>query len=136
MNGKLFISKYEEQIYFLLRVIIGFLFIWHGVQKLYTFPQAGITMPLYITLIAGPVELIGGFLVVIGFWSRWAAFICSGEMAFAYWIAYGTNLSLPSMDGGELAMIYCFVFLFISARGSGKFSIDNLLEKKRRLAKR
>ena len=136
MNGKLFISKYEEQIYFLLRIIIGFLFLWHGAQKLYTFPQAGITMPLYITLIAGPIELIGGFLVIIGLWSRWAAFICSGEMAFAYWIAYGTHLSLPFMNGGELAMIYCFVFLFISARGSGKFSIDNLLEKKRKLVKR
>ena len=130
------ISKYEEQIYFLLRIIIGILFLWHGVQKLYTFPQAGITMPLYIALVAGPIELIGGFLVVIGLWSRWAAFICSGEMAFAYWIAFGTHLSLPFMNGGELAMIYCFVFLYISARGSGKFSIDHLLEKKRKLAKR
>jgi putative oxidoreductase len=88
-------------------------------------------IPSYIVFIAGPIEFFGGFLVMIGLWTHWAAFICSGEMAFAYWIAHGTHLLLPLLNGGELAIIYCFLFLFISAKGSGIFSVDHLLEKRR-----
>lgn len=127
MNTKLFVSKYEEQIYAVLRTIIGFLFLWHGSQKLFEYPQAGILIP-YVMLIAGPIEFFGGFLVMVGLWTRWAAFICSGEMAYAYWSVHGTHSVLPLLNGGELALIYCFVFLFISARGSGMFSAEYLLK--------
>lgn len=130
MKTRMFISKYEMQLYTVLRIVTGFLFLWHGSQKLFSLPPLKYVMPAYVMYIGGPVEFFGGLLVMIGLWSRWAAFLCSGEMAVAYWIAHGTHAVLPLLNGGELAMIYCFLFLFISARGSGKFSVDHLLDKK------
>jgi putative oxidoreductase len=129
MSTRLFLSRYEEVVYVILRVVVGFLFFWHGSQKLFAFPQAGIVIP-YVVFIAGPIEFLGGLFVMTGFLTRWAAFICSGEMAVAYWSVHGTKMVLPLLNGGELAMVYCFLFLFISARGSGNFSIDYLLQKR------
>jgi len=131
MKTTMFISKYETQIYAILRIVAGFLFLWHGSQKLFGYPPAGHEIPLFIVLIAGSIEFFGGLLVMTGLWTRWAAFICSGEMAYAYWTVHGTHALLPFVNFGELAMIYCFLFLFISARGSGVFSVDHLLEKSR-----
>jgi putative oxidoreductase len=132
MNTKMFISKYEMQVYSILRLVVGFLFLWHGSQKLFVFPPAGQMIPPHIVFIAGPIEFIGGLLVMVGLWSHWAAFICSGEMAYAYWTVHSTHAILPLQNGGELAIIYCFLFLFISARGSGLFSIDHFMEKRRK----
>jgi len=129
MKTMMFISKYETQIYAILRIVAGFLFLWHGSQKLFGYPPAGHEIPLFIVLIAGPIEFFGGLLVMTGLWTRWAAFICSGEMAYAYWTAHATHAVLPLVNFGEMAVIYCFLFLFISARGSGVFSIDHILEK-------
>ena len=131
MNSTMFISKYETQIYAIFRLIAGFLFLWHGSQKLFGFPPAGHEIPSYIILIAGPIEFFGGLLIMIGLWTHWVAFICSGEMAFAYWSVHGTHAILPVINGGELAIIYCFLFLFIASRGSGVFSVDHFLEKRR-----
>ncbi|MGB8357733.1 MAG: DoxX family protein [Bacteroidales bacterium] len=131
MKAKMFLSRYESQVYAALRLIAGFLFLWHGSQKLFDFPHAAYAIPSYIVFIAGPIEFFGGIMVMIGLWTRWAAFICSGEMAYAYWTAHASHSLLPLLNGGELAIIYCFLFLFISARGAGKFSVDYLLEKKR-----
>src|SRR5450759_1538660 len=131
MKTTMFISKYETQIYAILRDVAGFLFLWHGSQKLFGYPPAGHEMPAYIMFIAGPIEFFGGLLVMTGLCTRWAAFICSGEMAFAYWSVHGTHALLPFVNFGELAVIYCFLFLFNSARGSGVFSIDHILEKSR-----
>ena len=125
-------SRYEIQVYSILRFVIGFLFLWHGSQKLIALPQAGIVIPHYIVFVAGPIEFFGGLLVMVGFLTRWVAFICSGEMAFAYWIAHGTNVVLPFLNGGELAIVYCFLFLFISTRGSGVLSVDHFLEKRKK----
>jgi putative oxidoreductase len=130
MSTKMFISKYESQIYSVLRIIAGFLFLWHGSQKLFAFTPAGHVIPPYIVFIAGPIEFFGGLLVMIGLWTRWAAFICSGEMAYAYWTVHSTHILLPLLNGGELAIIYCFLFLFISARGSGVNSVDQFREKR------
>jgi len=127
----MFMSKYETQIYAILRIVAGFLFLWHGSQKLFDIPSAGNEIPLYIVWIAGPIELIGGFLIMIGLWTRWVAFIACGEMAYAYWTVHATNAVLPIVNHGETAILYCFIFLFISARGSGIFSIDNYIEKKK-----
>jgi len=102
MNSTMFISKYETQIYVIFRIIAGFHFLWHGSQKLFGFPPAGHEIPGYIMFIAGPVEFFGGLLIMIGLWTNWAAFICSGEMAFAYWSTHGTHTILPFMNGGEL----------------------------------
>ena len=126
----MFISKYEPQLYVVLRIIAGFLFLWHGSQKLFSFPPAGVEIPAYIVFIAGPVEFFGGLFIMCGFLTRWAALICTGEMAYAYWSVHGTGALLPFLNHGEMAVLYCFLFLYISARGSGTFSIDNLLEKR------
>jgi putative oxidoreductase len=129
MKTKFFMAKYEEQIYAMLRIVLGFLFLWHGTQKLLDYPPLppGVKMPLYIIAIGGPIELFGGLFILTGFLTRWTAFICSGEMAFAYWIGHGTHAVLPLVNHGELAMIYCFLFFFVSAKGSGIFSIDHWL---------
>ena len=132
MNVKMFFSKYEAPVYTILRLVAGFLFLWHGSQKLFAFPPAEQVIPPHIVFIAGPIEFFGGIFVMIGLWSRWAAFICSGEMAYAYWAVHSTHAILPLQNGGELAIIYCFLFLFISARGSGLFSIDHFMEKRRK----
>jgi len=126
----MFISKYETRIYAVLRLVAGFLFLWHGSQKLFGFPPAGHEMPTYIMFIAGPIEFFGGLLIMIGLFTPWVAFICSGQMAFAYWSVHGTHALLPAVNGGELAIIYCFLFLFIAARGSGVYSADHFLKKR------
>ena len=70
------------------------------------------------------MELVGGLLVMLGLFTRPGAFVCSGQMAVAYWMAHGTNTVLPIVNGGELAVLYCFTFLFISAKGAGQWSLD------------
>jgi putative oxidoreductase len=120
-----FMSAYTEQTYALMRIAIGFLFTSHGSQKIFGFPGSlpeGI--PVAIQYSAGSIELVGGALVMVGLMTRQAAFICSGTMAVAYWIAHGTQALFPIMNQGELAMAYCFAFLFISANGSGIWSVD------------
>jgi putative oxidoreductase len=120
-----FMSRYSSQGYALMRIVAGFLFLWHGVQKLFNFPTAmpeGV--PAYIIYVAGPIELICGILIMIGLLTRAAAFRASGQMAAAYWIAHGTVALLPIQNNGELAALYCFVFLFISTQGAGIWSVD------------
>lgn len=126
-------SKYEPQAYVILRIIAGFLFLWHGSQKLFDFPPSGHIIPPYIVFIAGPIEFLGGLLIMAGLWTRWAAFISCGEMAYAYWSGHGIHALLPILNHGELALIYCFLFLFITTRGPGLLSIDNWLEKRIRI---
>jgi len=114
----------EEQSYALLRIVSGVLFIWHGTQKLFNFP-ADFPYPLNpLMYSAGAIELVGGVLVMIGLLTRPAAFICSGTMAVAYWMAHGMNSLFPLINRGELAALFCFVFLFIAVRGAGIWSLD------------
>lgn len=122
---KPFLSSLNSHCYALMRIVTGFLFLCHGAQKLFGFPVAipG-QVPAFITYVAGPIELIGGMLVMIGLFTRWAAFISSGQMAFAYWIGHGTKALLPIVNNGELAALYCFVFLFIATQGGGIWSVD------------
>jgi putative oxidoreductase len=122
-----FMSKYSAGCYALMRMVAGFLFLWHGCQKLFGFP-AGMpaNVPAFIIYVGGPIELIGGILIMIGLFTHWAAFLCSGQMAFAYWIGHGTKALLPLQNNGELAALYCFVFLFIAAQGGGIWSVDAL----------
>ena len=120
-----FLRPYEAQTYALFRIVFGFLFLWHGSQKVLGFP-GGVPAeaPPFILWTAGPIELVGGILILIGLFTRWAAFICSGLMAAAYWMAHGTQALLPIQNHGELAVVYCFAFLFIAARGAGIWSVD------------
>jgi putative oxidoreductase len=121
-----FLSPYEPQLYALMRIVTGFLFLWHGLQKLVGFPpdERLANAPAFILFTAGPIELIGGILVMIGLFTRPAAFLCSGLMGFAYWLAHGLNALLPVVNQGEMAALYCFVFLYIAARGAGIWSAD------------
>ena len=123
-------SKYEPWIYSILRLVSGFLFLWHGSQKLFGIPHAGFKFQSYIVIIAGPIEFFGGLLIMTGLWTRYAAFISSGEMAYAFWSSHATHALLPLVNHGELAMLYCFLFLFISVRGSGLLSLDHYFELK------
>lgn len=125
----MFMQAYTNQTYALLRIFTGLTFLWHGAQKLFAFPipiPAAVAeqLPPFVVPIAGPIELIGGLLVVVGLFTRWAAFLCSGLMAAAYWMAHGTQTFFPLVNQGDLAIMYCFAFLFISAQGSGIWSVD------------
>ena len=114
----------EEQAYALLRIVTGFLFIWHGTQKLMNYP-AEFPYPLNpLMYTAGAIEMVGGVLVMIGLFTRPTAFICSGTMAAAYWMAHGMNNVFPIINRGELAALFCFAFLFIAVRGAGIWSLD------------
>ena len=115
----------EAEIYALLRIVTGFLFLWHGMQKLFGFPgEMPPGVPAFIIWVAGPLEFFGGILVMIGLATRQVGFVLSGLMAFAYWMGHGFKAPLPFQNGGELAVVYCFLFLFIGAHGSGIWSVD------------
>lgn len=118
-----FLDKYQKHAYALLRIMTGFLFITHGTQKLLGFPLE-FPWPLNpMMYAAGGIEIIGGALVMIGLFTRPAAFLCSGTMAVAYWMAHGTKAFWPIMNGGELSVLFCFAFLFIATRGTGIWGI-------------
>ena len=124
-----FMKNFEAQTYALMRIISGYLLLWHGTQKLFGFPPSEREATGYVLWIGGPIELIGGILLIIGLFTRPVAFICSGFSAAAYWIAHGSFASaesalLPITNGGDLAVMFCFVYLYISARGAGIWSVD------------
>lgn len=127
----MFMAAFGAQAYAAMRIVAGFLFLWHGAQKFLGFP-AEFPYPLNPMLtIAGAIELVGGALIMVGFMTRWVAFLCSGLMAAAYWLAHGSQMFsdgpikfFPLVNEGELAALYCFVFLFISAHGAGIWSVD------------
>jgi putative oxidoreductase len=122
-----FLAKWEPQLLSVLRIVAGLLFLEHGMSKLFHFPHVAMfdgPLPPLI-MVAGAIELIGGFLVTIGLFTRIAAFICSGEMAVAYWIGHVPRGGLfPAVNGGEGAILFCFVFLFLAAAGAGPWSLD------------
>ena len=115
----------------LLRVMAALLLLQHGMQKLLGFPPLppGRSAPEFLTLIwfAGIIELIGGVLLAIGLFSRATAFILSGELAFAYWLSHASRGFYSILNAGELAALYCFVFLYLAAAGPGTWSLDRLL---------
>jgi putative oxidoreductase len=122
-------STWAPRLLSVLRIIAGFLFLWHGTQKLFGFPpRPGATGPAApldaFMLFAGVLEFGGGLLILLGLFTRPVAFILSGMMAVAYWLVHGTNALLPLSNGGELAALYCFVFLYLCAAGAGPWSLD------------
>jgi putative oxidoreductase len=119
-----FMGRFKAESYALLRIVAGLLFLWHGSQKLLGFPKEAPDAPAFILYVAGPIELFGGTLVLLGLFTRWAALLCSGLMAAAYFMAHAPTHLFPLINGGELAALYCFVFLFISANGAGSWSLD------------
>lgn len=121
-----FLKPFEPQLYAVLRIVVGFLLLFHGLQKLINWPemQGFEEMPSWIRFIAGPVEFGGGLLVMLGLLTRPAAFLASGQMAAAYFIGHQGRGLLPIQNGGDLAVIYCFVFLYVAARGAGSWGVD------------
>jgi putative oxidoreductase len=118
------LGRYSAYIYALLRIVAGFLFSLHGVQKLFGALGGDAVELMSQRGLAGIIELVGGVLISIGLFTSPVAFIASGEMAVAYFQAHLPRGFWPIMNGGELAVLYCFVFLYFAAMGSGKLSVD------------
>ena len=120
-----FLGRYSSYIYSLLRIVAGFLFFQHGLPKLFGgFGSKGPAELMSQMGLAGIIEVFGGALISLGLFTSPVAFIASGEMAVAYFQAHLPRGFWPVMNGGELAALNCFVFLYLAARGSGKWSID------------
>ncbi|MEO9635997.1 MAG: DoxX family protein [Parasphingorhabdus sp.] len=119
-----FLDAYTEHSYALLRIVAGLGFMAHGVHKFFGFPIAFEYPMNAMTYGAGAIELVGGALIILGLFTRPAAFIASGMSAVGYWLVHGTGGLFPLANGGELLMLYCFIFLFIAARGAGIWSIE------------
>ena len=124
--NKLLASR-DSQAYALLRIVAGFLFIFHGSQKLFNFPLEFPYPMSPLMQAAGLIEVIGGTMIMLGLFSRPVAFLCSGTMAVAYWMAHGLRDIFPILNGGELSALYCFIFLFIACKGSGIWSVDQII---------
>ncbi|HET7317624.1 MAG TPA: DoxX family protein, partial [Nitrospirota bacterium] len=118
--------------YAVMRLMVGLLFACHGVQKVFGMLDGQSQVSNPVLLAAGIIEFVGGGLVAIGFWTSYAAFIASGEMAVAYFIAHAVKGFWPILNKGELAVLYCSVFLYIASRGSGALSVDAVAKKKNR----
>ncbi len=134
MNGfGILPARWAPYLLSIMRMVLAFLFLWHGSQKLFGYPPSDHPpVENWFTLIgfAGILEFFGGVLLLIGLLTRPVAFLLSGQMAVAYWMAHGPNGILPIQNGGEMAVLYCFVFLFIAAAGGGPWSLDATLHGK------
>lgn len=121
-----YLEKYSSYIYAILRMMAGLMFAMHGSQKLFGIPAGKSPVPLASLMgVGGVLELVCGVLIALGFFASYAAFIASGEMAVAYFMMHASHGFLPIVNQGELAVIYCFLFLYIAARGSGVWSLDS-----------
>jgi putative oxidoreductase len=123
------LSGYAPVLLSILRIVAALIFLEHGAQKLLGFPP-GSTMPQPAVWseiwFAGLIELVPGTLIALGLFTRPAAFLAAGEMAFAYWIGHAPRNFFPVNNMGDAAILYCFVFLYISAAGAGPWSLDAL----------
>ena len=127
-------ARWTSSLLSLLRVVVGFLFVIHGTQKLFSFPAPAPGGPFDVTTMfgaAGLIELIGGALIIAGLFTRAVAFVLAGEMAVAYFQMHAPKGFWPILNGGELAVLYCFTFLFMAAAGGGRWSLDALIGRSR-----
>jgi putative oxidoreductase len=129
-----FLDKFSGPLLSVLRIISALLFMEHGTSKLLQFPpseQAGAgPEPMTLIWFAGVLELVGGALLALGLLTRPVAFVLSGQMAVAYFMAHAPASAFPIINQGEAAILYCFIFLYIAAAGGGPWSADRLLFKK------
>ena len=122
------LQRYSPQMLGLLRVVTALIFIAHGTQKLIGFPVAPASgLPAAFTLFwfGAILETFGGLLLLVGFLTRPVAFILAGEMAYAYWMFHAPRSVYPIMNGGDAAILYCFIFLYLVVAGAGAWSVDN-----------
>jgi putative oxidoreductase len=125
------LGRYSDAAYALLRFIAGAMFTLHGAQKIFGFLGPKMTSET-VPLVGGIIELVAGIMIMIGLQAGWAAFVASGEMAVAYFMVHAGQSFWPTVNKGELAVLYCFVFLYIATRGSGRYSVDAALRTPRR----
>jgi putative oxidoreductase len=128
------LSRYAPPLQSILRIVTGLLFLEHGMQKLFGFPPISAAMAAMhvpdnvrtLLLVAGVIELVTGALIALGLFSRFAAFIASGEMAFAYWLGHflQSHSFFPATNGGDAAILFCFVFLYLAAAGPGPLAVN------------
>lgn len=139
-NLESFYAKWSPIILSILRIVAGFLFMAYGTQKLFNFPPfempSGQPSPFPVPLlslagVAGILELVGGFFIFLGLFTRPVAFLLSGEMAVAYFIGHAPKGFLPRMSDGEPAVLFCFIFLYLVVAGGGALSIDRLWRRSR-----
>ena len=124
------LSRFADPVYSIMRLIVGLLFACHGGQKLFGFPPTTRTTSLdTLGMVGAVIELVGGLLIAFGLLTRPAAFIASGMMAVAYFMAHASGGFFPIVNRGELAVVYCFVFLFIFFHGPGRWSLDAMIFK-------
>ena len=121
-----FLDRWQGPLLSLLRIVAALLFLEHGTSKLLGFPH--MDMPMAITVgslpwIAGLIELVGGLLLLVGLFTRPTAFLLSGEMAVAYWMSHAPRSTFPAVNGGDAAILFCFVFLYLAAAGPGPWAI-------------
>lgn len=114
----------------LMRIVLSLTFMLHGTQKLLGFPSGKVVQLASLIGVAGALELLGGALLCLGLWTRPVAFILSGQMAVAYFYAHAPRGFWPIANGGELAVLYCFVFFYIFAAGGGTVGLDRIARRK------
>jgi len=118
------LGRFAPQCYALMRIVVGLLFACHGAQKLLGV-LGGQQVPFASQFgLAGAIELLGGVMIAVGFMTGFVAFIASGEMAYAYFTVHWPRGPWPIQNGGELAALYCVIFLYVASRGSGIWGID------------
>ncbi|MFT4180401.1 MAG: DoxX family protein [Rhizobium sp.] len=123
-------TKWTPHVLAILRIVTALLFLEHATMKFFQFPAAipGVPDPLpTIMFVAGAIEIVTGLLITVGLFTRIAAFIASGEMAAAYWMAHAPQGFWPALNMGEAAIMFCFIFLYVAFAGAGSFALDNVL---------
>jgi putative oxidoreductase len=120
------VTKYWPEALSIVRIVVGLLFFEHGTSKLFGFPTPAMAMPAMGTLMwfQGVIELVGGALFAIGFFTRPVAFILAGDMAFAYFMAHAPKNFSPMLNGGDAAILYCFIFLLYFVTGPGRWALN------------
>ena len=132
MSLPLYDTRYAPHALGVLRIVAGLLFLAHGLVKLLGFPPGaapGPQEPLSLMGVAAAIEIVTGALMVLGLFTRAAAFLASGEMAVGYWLVHAPHSFYPAVNGGDAAILFCFVFLYLAAAGPGAFSLDGVLRK-------
>lgn len=130
-----FLSPYSGPLLSILRIVSALIFIAHGTTKLFGFPATEMFAqppePMTLMWIGGILEAGGGALLLVGLFTRPVAFVLSGMMAVAYWMFHAPASIYPIQNGGDAAILYCFIFLYIAAAGPGAWALDNMLFKKK-----